>query len=71
MLDETVKLSLEIKGDVLKNVINDLNADRNTILNNVLANTSNSNDMMYVSTLEGLIRQLVSYQSLLENSNGI
>ena len=68
-LDEEVKNQLEIKGEVLKSILNDLNLDRTTIVNSVINDNSKSDNMIYVSSLEALIRQLVSYQTILEKIN--
>lgn len=65
LTDET-KAALEIKGEVLKSILNDLNNDRALIVNSVINDSSTSDNMAYVSTLESLVRQLVSYQTLLE-----
>ena len=65
-LSDEVKAVLEIKGEVLKSILNDLNLDRTTIMNSVINDPSKSDSMAYVSALESLIRQLVAYQTILE-----
>lgn len=67
-LSEETKTALEIKGEVLKSILNDLNNDRTLIMNSVINDSSTSNNMVYVSSIESLIRQLVNYQVLLDNT---
>lgn len=69
MLDETTKSKLEIKGEVLKSIVNDLNLDRATIVDGIVADSSKRSQMAYVSTLESLVRQLLNYQSMLERND--
>lgn len=66
MLDQETKNLLEIKGEVLKSILNDLNTDRNAITTSIINDNTKSDSLMYVSSLESLIRQLISYQTLLE-----
>lgn len=65
-LSDSVKSAIEVKGAVLKSILNDLNNDRLLILNDVINDSSTSDNMVYVSTLESLVRQLITYQNLIE-----
>lgn len=69
MLDDTTKSKLEIKGEVLKSIINDLNLDRATFVDCIVADSSKKNQLSYVSNLESLVRQLINYQSMLERND--
>ena len=69
MLDDTTKSKLEIKGEVLKSIINDLNLDRATIVDGIVADSSKRNQMTYVYNLESLVRQLINYQTMLERND--
>lgn len=69
MLDETTKSSLEIDTTSIKTIINDLNTDRTLILNGIVNDSLANDNMVYVSSIEGMIRQLISYQNLLEKNN--
>ena len=69
MLDDTTKSKLEIKGEVLKSIINDLNLDRASIVDGIVADSSKRNQMTYVYNLESLVRQLINYQTMLERND--
>jgi len=65
-LSEEVKSQLEIKGDVLKSIVNDLNSDRTVIISSIVDGVSTDDNLHSVSSLENLIRMLMSYKSLLD-----